>query len=64
MNIFRQAKDLLDIKDAGGELTEEELKLIATAEIPFLIRNCPYLKDMPVRECLETLAQIVEEETV
>jgi len=28
MNIFRQAKELLDKKDAGGELTEEELKLI------------------------------------
>lgn len=25
MNIFRQAKQLLDKKDAGGELTEEEL---------------------------------------
>ena len=59
-NIFREAKDLLDKKDAGSELTEEELQLIATAEIPFLIRNCPYLKDMPVRDCLETLAQIVE----
>jgi len=59
-NIFREAKALLDKKDAGSELTEEELQLIATAEIPFLIRNCPYLKDMPVRDCLETLAQIVE----
>jgi len=59
-NIFRQAKQLLDKKDAGGELSEEELKLIATAEIPFLIRNCPYLNDMPVRDCLETLAEIVE----
>ena len=59
-NIFRQARQLLDKKDAGGELTEEELQLIATAELPFLIRNCPYLKDMPVRDCLETLAQIVE----
>lgn len=59
-NIFREAKDLLNIKDAGGKLTEEELQLIATAEIPFLIRHCPYLKDMPVAECLETLAQIVE----
>ncbi|MBA7712702.1 hypothetical protein ES703_121689 [subsurface metagenome] len=60
-NIFREAKQLLDKRDAGGELTKEELQLIATAEIPFLIRNCPYLKDMAVRDCLETLAQIVEE---
>jgi len=59
-NIFRQAKQLLDKKDAGGELTQAELQLIATAEIPFLIRNCPYLNDMPVRDCLETLAKIVE----
>jgi len=59
-NIFREAKQLLDKKDAGGELTGEELQLIATAEIPFLIRNCPYLKDMPVRDCLDTLAKIVE----
>lgn len=59
-NIFRRAGELLDKKDAGGELTQAELHLIATAEIPFLIRNCPYLKNMPVRECLETLAQIVE----
>jgi len=60
-NIFRQAKQLLDKKNAGGELSWEELQLIATAEIPFLTRNCPYLKDMPVRDCLETLAEIVEE---
>ena len=59
-NIFREAKDLLDKKDAGGELTEEELQLIATAEIPFLVCRCPSLRDMPVAECLEVLAQIVE----
>ncbi|MBA7625698.1 hypothetical protein ES703_33130 [subsurface metagenome] len=60
MNIFRQAKQLLDKEDAGGKLTKKERQLIATAEIPFLIRKCPYLKDMPTRDCLETLAQIVE----
>jgi len=60
MNIFREAKNLLDKRDAGGELSWEEFQLIATAEIPFLIRKCPYLKDMPTRDCLETLAQIVE----
>jgi len=57
-NIFRQAKNLLDKKDAGGELSWEEFQLIATAEIP--LSWCPFLEDMPVRECLETLAQIVE----
>ena len=33
MNIFRQAKDLLDKKDAGSELSEEELRLLNTAMI-------------------------------
>jgi len=59
-NIFRRAKQLLDKKDTGGELSWEEFQLIATAEIPFLVSRCPSLKDMPVRDCLETLAQIVE----
>ena len=59
-NIFRQAKGLLDKKDAGGELTEEELRLINTAEIPLMMRGCPLPEDMPVGECLEELAQIVE----
>ena len=58
--LFRQAKELLDKKDAGGELTEEELQLIATAEIPLMMRGCPLPEDMLVRECLETLAKIVE----
>jgi len=60
-NIFREAKQLLDKKDAGGELTEEELQLIATAEIPLLVRGCPLPEDMPVRECLEQLAKFIEE---
>lgn len=61
-NLFRQAAELLKAKDNGAELSEEELQLIATAEIPFLTRLCPSLnKDMPVRECLDTLAKIVEE---
>ncbi len=51
-NIFREAKDLLDKKDAGGELSWEELRLIATAEIPFLVSRCPSLKDMAVRGLL------------
>jgi len=60
MNIFREAKNLLDKRDAGGELSWEEFQLIATAEIPFLVSRCPSLKNLPVRECLEVLAQIVE----
>ena len=59
-NLFRQAKQLLDQKDSGGELSWEELQLIATAEIPLMMRGCPLPEEMAVRECLETLAQIVE----
>ena len=60
-NIFRQAKDLLDKKDAGGELTWEESQLIAEAEIPLLAYGCPFPEDMPIGKCLEKLAKIVEE---
>ena len=60
-NLFRQAAELLKAKDAGSELSEEELQLIATAEIPLMMRGCPLPEDMPVGECLEELAQIVEE---
>ena len=60
-NILREAKQLLDKKDAGGELTEEELQLIATAEIPLMMRGCTLPEDMPVGECLEQLARFIEE---
>ena len=60
-NIFREAKQLLDKKDSGSELTEEELQLIGTAEIPLMVPDCPLPEDMPVGECLEELANIVEE---
>jgi len=61
-NIFREAKQLLDKRDAGGELSWEELRLIGTAIIPLTMRGCPLPEEMAVRDCLETLAQIVEEE--
>lgn len=44
-NLFRQAKDLLNIKDAGGELTEDELQLINTAIIPLNINGIFSAKD-------------------
>lgn len=59
-NIFREAKNLLDKKDAGGEISWAELELINTARIPLNLRDYPFPEDMPVRDCLETLAQIVE----
>lgn len=60
-NIFRQAKQLLDKKDGGAELTEEELQLIGTATIPLMVRGCPFPEDITIGECLEELAKMVEE---
>lgn len=59
-NIFREAKNLLDKRDAGGELNWEELQLIKKAELPLIRRGWFLPEGMPVRDCLETLAQIVE----
>ena len=61
-NIFRQAKDLLDKKDAGGELTQAELQLIATAEIPLMVKaDGLSSEDITIGEGLEKLARILEE---
>jgi len=60
-NIFRRAKDLLDKKDAGSELTEEELGLINTAEIPLMVKGCPFPEDITIGEGLEELAKLVGE---
>ncbi len=63
-NIFRQAKQLLDKKDSGNELTEEELRLINTAIIPLMVKtNGFFPEDMTIGEGLAELAKIVEEET-
>ena len=59
-NIYRQAKELLDKKDAGGEISWSEFQLIKTAELPLILRGCPLPEDMPLGECLKELAQIVE----
>ncbi len=60
-NIYRQAKQLLDRKDAGGEISWSEFQLIKTAELPLILCGCPLPEDMPIGECLEKLAQIVEQ---
>lgn len=60
-NIFRQAKQLLDKKDIGLGLTEEERELVAAAMIPFNIRDCPLPDNITIAEGLEELAKIVEE---
>ena len=60
-NLFRQAAELLKAKDAGGELTEDELQLIATAEIPLMIRtNGLFNGDSTIAEGLEELAGMVD----
>ena len=59
MNIFRQAKQLLDTK-SGPEMTEEELQLVATATIPLMVRtNGIFPEDITIVEGLEELANMV-----
>lgn len=63
-NLFRQAKQLLDKKDSGAELTEEELQLINTAIIPLMVETDGiFPEDIPIGEGLEELSQMIEEET-
>ncbi len=59
MNMFRQAKQLLDKKDAGWELTEEELKLVNTAMMP-LLGGFIISEDLTISEGLEELATMLE----
>ncbi len=63
-NLFREAKRLLDRKDAGGELSEEELELINTAIIPLMVKtDGVFPEDITIGEGLEELAKTFEEET-
>jgi len=62
MNLFRQAAELLKAKDAGVELTEDELKLINTAIIPLMVKTDGiFSEDITISEGLDALAKIVEE---
>lgn len=61
MNIFREAKQLLDKKDNGNELTEEELELINTAIIPFMVNTDHIFGDITIGKGLEKLATLIEE---
>jgi len=62
MNIFTQAKQLLDKKDSGAELTEEELRLINTAVLPLMVENNGlFPDDITIREGLEELAKMTTE---
>ncbi|MBA7696962.1 hypothetical protein ES703_105620 [subsurface metagenome] len=59
-NIFREAKQLLDKKDAGAQLSEEEQGLIDLAlMMPLLM--LPKYNDTPLSDGLEELAKLVEE---
>jgi len=62
MNLFRQAKELLDKKDAGGELNSRELQLINTAIIPLMIKtNGIFPKDITIGEGLEQLINMTND---
>lgn len=60
VNIFRQAKQLLDKRDNGNELTEEEQELVNTAAIPFTVNTDDIFGDITIGEGLEELARIIE----
>jgi len=60
MNLFKQAKQLLDKKDSGAELTEEELRLVNTAIIPLMVKaDGLFSEDITIAEGLEELAKII-----
>ena len=62
-NIFRQAQDLLNKKDAGAQLTDEELGLINTAIIPLMVNTDGFFpEDITVAEGLDEIAKMIEEE--
>jgi len=64
MNIFREAKQLLDTK-RGDEMTDAERQLIATATIPLMVKtNGIFPKDITISEGLDELAKMVEEAKV
>ncbi|MBA7506560.1 hypothetical protein ES706_05252 [subsurface metagenome] len=63
-NIFRQAKNLLDKKARGAELTEEELGVVNTALIPFTVNTGGFFpEDITIGEGLEELARMIENES-
>lgn len=60
-SIYRQAKELLDKRDAGGRITWDEFQLINTALLPLNFPYGPFPEEMPIGDCLEELTKIVEE---
>lgn len=58
INIFREAKELLQKKGNGNKLTEEEEKLLGTTLIP--LNQLKGFQGMSISEGLEELARIVD----
>jgi len=58
MNIFREAKQLLETK-VQSEMTEEELTTVKAALIPLTILPC--FNDVTTSQGLEALARLIEE---
>ncbi len=64
-NLFRQAKQLLDKKDAGSQLTKKELRLISRAIIPLMVKTDGlFPRDITIAEGLEELAKILDQAKV
>lgn len=59
LNLYRQAKQLLDKEDAGRNLTDDENTLVNTAMIPLLAGRFP--DSMTISEGLEELATMFKE---
>ncbi len=57
-NIYREAHRLLATK-SGRDMTQDELELVATAIIPAMV--LPQYSDVPLGDCLEAIAKLVEE---
>lgn len=62
-NLFRQARQLLDKKDNGDELTEEELGVvnIGIFACHLLPELDPKYNDIPISQGLEDLAKIFDD---
>lgn len=58
-NIFRQAEELLDNSN-GRQLTDQEWEVLGAAMIPLNHPVCPFPDDMPIGDCLEELAKMLD----
>lgn len=58
-NIYRRAKQLLDKRDAGS-ITWDEFQLINEALLPLNFPYGPFPEEMPIGDCLEELAKMVD----